>query len=62
MIYLNINDLITAFALHDFAHHEIKGKRIKKELAFLQEYHKDKLTFKKYQLTPYGISFYVKIR
>jgi hypothetical protein len=59
MSFLSLNDLIKGVADHALAQHEIKGKRIKKELELLLMYHNELLTFKKYQLYPYGLSFYV---
>jgi hypothetical protein len=38
MNFLNLNELIEAVSVHEQFQHEIKGKRVKKELTNLQEY------------------------
>lgn len=59
-IYLTLPELLTGVG-HDLRfQHEIKGKRVKKELSNLQEYQHQQITFQKYALTSSGISLYVR--
>lgn len=48
MNFLNLSELIAAVQDHEQYQHEIKGKRIKKELANLEAYENKDITFKRY--------------
>lgn len=60
MNYLNLTELVEAIEVHDQFQHEIKGKRIKKELANLQNYVNDDVNFKRYFISGAGLSFFVR--
>lgn len=48
MNFLSIHDLALAVEHHEQFQHEIKGKRIRKELISLEEYRNEKITFKNF--------------
>jgi hypothetical protein len=48
MNYSKMSDLVMAVSNHEQFQHEIKGKRIRKELNTLLAYENHSLTFKKY--------------
>lgn len=59
MNYLNLPELVDAVAHHEQFQHEIKGKRIKKELTNLEIYKSEHITFKRYFISNAGLSFFV---
>ena len=61
MNFLNLTELVEAVEVHEKFDHEIKGKRIRKELANLQEYQNDNITFKRFFISLAGLSFFVLI-
>ncbi len=59
MNFLNLPELIQAVSQHEQFQHEIKGKRIKKELSNLEEYHNEQISFQRYFISSAGLSFFV---
>lgn len=61
MNFLTLTQLVDAVEQNEQFQHEIKGKRVKKELSNLQEYQNEEITFKRYFISNAGLSFFVKI-
>jgi hypothetical protein len=61
MNFLNLPELIAAVQDHEQYQHEIKGKRIKKELSNLESYDNKDITFKRYMISEAGLSFFVRL-
>ena len=62
MSFLNLNDLEEAVGREEQFQHEIKGKRLRRELDNLKEYENPGVTFKSYEMSNSGLSFMVLLK
>lgn len=60
MHFDNLKDLQRSVLVHESFQNEIKGKRIKKELSNLEEYHHEAVRFIGFGLGEAGIALHVR--
>jgi len=61
MVFTNLKDLTVSVIAHEQFQHDVKSKRIKKELLSLADYHNPYVVFKQYEISVYGVSLYVML-